>query len=180
MKDSVTLKKKLRELDPEQKIKVGSNGESSFWYVGTADDMLTNLQVYNAYCSGYIGSARTKAENRLKRSVAAYPTLEEYAKQELKLSKPDLTMDGYTKMVNAWFASLAKLKEAKDQKSEWENGYTNIANREVVEAELCDPASDKGVMRIIIRGHEYGKFWLYSDAKKVPSCSFAREEEEEA
>ena len=106
-----TLKKELRKLEPEQKIKVGSKGGSMFWYVGTADDLLKNLPVYNAYCELFIKTALKNANNRLKSALATYPTLEEYAKFELAMTKPDLTVEGSEAAVAAWFNNIIHLLE---------------------------------------------------------------------
>lgn len=173
------FKTKLKELDQNQKIKVASHYGHSFWYVDTAGDMLENIDIYNTYCDAYIDIVRKRAEDLLKRTVAAFPTLEEYTKEELKMSKPDLTVEGYLKMVNAWFKRVYKLNEARQQKVEWDNNYINIANREVVGVETANPTVDEDTLNIIIQGHENGKFWMFSEAKKVPACSFAREDWEE-
>ena len=174
-----TLKKELRKLEPEQKIKVGSKGGSMFWYVGTADDLLKNLPVYNAYCELFIKTALKNANNRLKSALATYPTLEEYAKFELAMTKPDLTVAGYEAAVAAWFNNIIHLNELKAAKERWLNEYIKINERQVVEVEMCDPAADSGVIRIVVKGHESGKYWMYNEAKRIPSCAFINGKDDE-
>lgn len=168
-----TLKKTLRKLDPGQKIKVGAKEATSFFYVGTVDDLLDNIQVYNAYCKLHIEKTRKRAEDLLKSTIANYPTLADYAKSECLMTKPRLNYDGYIKVVNEWFNSVKKLNERKERKSVWDNEFIKLPDREVLEVAMCDPTSDYNVMRIIIRGHEYGKYWTADEAPKIPSCAFA-------
>lgn len=168
-----TLKKTLRKLDPEQKIKVGAKEATSFFYVGTVDDLLDNIQVYNAYCKLHIEKTRKRAEDLLKSTIANYPTLADYAKSECLMTKPRLNYDGYIKVVNEWFNSVKKLNERKERKSIWDNEFIKLPDREVLEVAMCDPTSDYNVMRIIIRGHEHGKYWTSDEAPKIPSCAFA-------
>ena len=174
-----TLRVTLNELDPDQKIKVGSKEANSFWYIGTAGDMLKNLQFYNAYCKAYIESCRRKAENRLKNAIDSYPTIANYTRIELQESKPNPTPAGYIDMLNQWFGSILHLEELLRRKERIDNCYVSISRREVVDIGMSDDASDPGVMRIIINGYEAGKFWTYKDAQKVPSCSFANSKEGE-
>ena len=169
----MNLKRTLRGLDPNQKIKVGSKESSCFWYVGTADDMLKNLQVYNAYCDLHIDTVRSNAENNLKHALAEFPTPAVYAKCELGCKKPDLTAEGYMAALNSWFADIIRLNEKKEQKVKWDEEYKRIDEREVVEAVMSDPGADPDVMRITVRGHEHGKYWMFCEAPRVPSCAFA-------
>jgi len=174
-----SLKTVLRELDPQQKIKVGSKSSSMFWYIGTADDLLKNIPLYNAYCDLYIDNLVKRAETRLKNAINAYPTPAEYARTELRTSTPNLTTEGYMKALELWFDNIRNLNEKKNQKEKWDEQYSNIQNREVIETALCDPIADYGVVRIIIKGHENGKYWTYDEAQKVPSCSFLNGGDEE-
>ena len=174
----MNLRKTLRTLEPDQKIKVGSKESSSFWYLGTADDFLKNLEVYNAYCDLYIDKIRKRAENRLKNAIANYPTLEEYTKYELQMSKPNLSAEGYMKTVNAWFASIVKLREKKEEKVLWDDNFEKLAVREVIDCSMSDPNVDYGVMQIIVHGHEFGKYWVFNEAQRIPSCSFGNDSEE--
>ena len=175
----MNLKRTLRDLDPDQKIKVGSRQASSFWYVGTAGDMLKNLQVYNVYCKAFIESCRRRAETKLKNAIDSYPTIASYTRFELQMSKPNPTAEGYIKILDQWFGSILYLEERRQTKERIDNSYVNIAEREVVEIEMSDKASDLGVMRIIVKGYELGKFWTFSDAQKVPSFSFGNTKEGE-
>lgn len=169
----MTLKRILRELDPNQKIKVGSKESSCFWYVGTADDMLKNLQVYNAYCDLHIDTMRSNAEGNLKRALAAFPSPADYARCELECKKPRLTAEGYMSALNVWFADIIRLNEKKEQKVRWDKEYQRIDDREVLESTMSDPTVENDVMRIIVHGHEHGKYWMFCEAPRLPSCAFA-------
>jgi len=173
------LKTVLRELEPTQKIKVGSKGASMFWYVGTVDDMLQNIPVYNAYCELHIERLMKRAEARLKNAINAYPSPANYVKAELQTSTPNLTTEGYLKALDAWFLNVINLNEKKTQKERWNADYGRISERDVLEVAMCDPRADYGVVRIIIRGHESGKYWMYDEAPRIPSCAFLNETEGE-
>ena len=174
----MNLKKTLRSLDPQQKIKVGSKESSSFWYIGTAEDLLKNIEVYSTYCKLYIEKIRKRAETRLNNAIANYPTPEEYIRYELQMSKPNLTTEGYMKTLNAWFASVAKLQEKKQIKAEWDDNFVKLAAREVVDCFMSDPNVDYGVMQITVHGYEFGKYWIFNEASRTPSCSFGNDSEE--
>ena len=172
----MNLKRKLRELEPDQKIKVGTNGSSAYFYVGTAGDMLKNMQAYNAYCKLFIERCRRRAENNLKNALDRWFSPAEYAKVEIMTSKPVLTSEGYLKALNMWFKNVERLNETKKVREERDENYVKLDEREVVEAEMADPTVDYGVMRIIISGYELGKYWITCEAKKLPSCSFGNDD----
>ena len=65
------------------------------------------------------------------------------------------------------------INEKKEQKVKWDEEYKRIDDREVVEAVMSDPGADPDVMRITVRGHEHGKYWMFCEAPRVPSCAFA-------
>lgn len=174
-----SLKRTLRDLNPEQKIKVGTKDSSAYFYVGTADDMLQNMQMYNAYCKLFTEKCRRRAENNLKNALDRWFTPAEYAKVEIQTSKPNLTSEGYFKALDLWFKNIERLNGTKRRKEEIDENYVKLDEREVLEAEMSDPTADYGVMRIIIRGHENGKYWVSCEAKKIPTCSFDNDDHEE-
>ena len=175
----MNLKRKLRELEPDQKIKVGTGDSSAYFYVGTAGDMLKNMQAYNAYCKLYSERCRRRAENNLKNALDRWFSPAEYAKVETTTSKPVLTSDGYLKALDMWFKNVERLSEAKKIREQRDDEYVKLDEREVAVAEMSDPTVDYGVMKIIIRGHELGKYWITCEAKKLPSCSFGNDDHRE-
>lgn len=169
-----TLEKTLRTLDPWQRIKVGTQRGTGFFYVGSAGDLLDYGSGYDLVCYQNVQKIKNSAEKRLNAALENYPSLKLFAETELRTGNPKLSYDRYLEVVNAWFKQIERMSESLKRKQDRLGKFVHLPDRLVVEEALCDPASDYGVYRIVIEGNESGPYWLSSEPEKKPACSFLR------
>lgn len=166
------LSKVLSDLAPKQKIKIGSNGGSSWFYMGTPEDFEWNLLGKNQLMEAMWRKRVQLAKENLDLTIKGVCSMESYIRQALKHTDPDLSLKGYNAFVEHSFRRILA-ENRRVQKLEYIlETVKPFQNRDVVEVFQQDPAVDTDYICIRIEGYENGVFWMESDAKTLPAFDF--------
>lgn len=140
----MTLLTLLASLAEGQIIKVGTSTGNNYFYIGTAGDLMSNMDKY-------VSAMQKNTELRVYRAQKRLEAcLSEYKDKEL-----DEEGRAYIDRENRLISRLANL--------------TPLSDREVREHK--ESISDRDCIRIIIKGNESGRFWSTEDAA-LPAISF--------
>lgn len=166
----MNLLDELYSYAPETVIKVGATDGSAFFYVGTAEDFRENADYYSFLLHEEWKKTDKRCSEAVKTAVKNYPTLAVYVADQLKNAKPDLTVDGYIKCVNAWLKKIGRMHAAELKMHEKLDSFEELKYRNIVYTKDSDPAADvEGSKIVVINGYEFGSYWTTDEAKKTPS-----------
>ena len=166
----MNLLDELYSYAPETVIKVGATDGSAFFYVGTAEDFIENVEYYTFLLKE--GWARTynRCNEAVKTAIKNYPTIADYMSDQRKQTKPDFTLEGYNKCLAAWMKKIGRMHSAEQKMLEKKNSFCDLKWREIVYTKDSDPAADvEGSKVVVINGYEFGSYWTTEEAKKTPS-----------
>ena len=167
----MTITKRLLALPPDQKIKIGAKGGTSFFYIGTAEDFVDNIWPYTTAAREWNNGNCARAENLLRQALGKDHSPRDYCEKILldPLSYP--TMQGYQSYVENYFANIATQKKYYERALKSKNCFRPLYEREVLEERKAD--ADPGYLILIITGMESGIYWT-SDEVTPPSLTFVR------
>lgn len=160
----------LETLDPEQPIKIGAKDGSSFFYVGTPNDMLatfdTSSKRYGEYDMVIYRSYERAIKNYEIEANAAY----ESAMKDAQERGAELTAKGFKKALRIIFNSdaakvIRKVEDKLAKTTAHQRQTKSLQDREVMDSFIADKVVDD-CFAIIVEGFEYGRYWTMDEAPK--------------
>lgn len=163
----MTLKEQLEALDPNTIICLGAANGVSFIDINRAGYMKSEryMQALSEREHTKLESAVRALNDRVCRTLRK-PPLHTDPKSIYYKVESTYTLDKYTKILNAWYATTKDLiKLAKDKRKELAT-FEPIQMREVVSVDNTIRSVIDGATIILIQGNEAGDYWLISDKYK--------------
>lgn len=162
----------LAQTDKSQKIKVTSEEGSSFWYIGTVEDMQEKLSDYTYLCRVEEEQSGTNAKKRLTRLLNNPPNPVNYVKAELEKRNPNPSKEAYLASLDGWFRAVVVAKNYVDETDQRLRKFASLGFRKVVDVARCDRTEDPGYLRVTVDGFETGAYWTSDEALELPACRF--------
>ncbi len=169
----MTIVKRLLSLQPDQKIKIGTNGGTAFFYVGTASDFVDNIWPYTVEAKDWIAQNCARSELTLKQMLRKDYAPRDYCEKLILDPLHYPTIDGYQDYLRDYFAEVSSAKRNHENLMRKKNDFTPLYEREIVEERAANDAIDPNCMIFIITGWESGTVWT-SDEVECPSINFVR------
>lgn len=160
-------------------IKLGADCGSGFFYVGSVELLNENAEEYDQQLKA---AARNSAavHKKSRDSMASNPpTLTSYVMEELHEDKPMPSFHDYMKSVAAWMKACVKKEEAYRAAIDRAENFQCLMKREVIRIQEADKIADEGVLIIVVRGGERGKYWISGEANGEPFGLMGDTEEDE-
>lgn len=181
------LLRMLHQLHPGAKIKIGAKNGTGYFYMGTVRDFLESKEVFRDMDHAYFEKRKKSAEKNFNTelyrdvSVSAF-VRKEFQKDKIAGERPIFTQAAYEQFVANYLKCLSKKYQKLLKERQIFITHVPLLNRTVVEDFNADQSVDDNTMAIIIEGHEMGAYWMFSEAKSLPTMKFsfvAPDEEEE-
>ena len=154
----------LTTMDPARPIKIGADDGSSFFYAGTAGDVLENGDLYSRKLRNYARLLATNANADLEQSLRNPPTLQRYALAQIKSGDPDYSYDGFKAAATAWLREVRRRMDNKTKREQQNREFTDLLSRKVFQRFEADAIAGEDATVIIVQGYEYGMYWTHGDA----------------
>lgn len=164
----------LRELEAEQKIKLGAADGVGYFYIGTAGDLLDRLDDYNAQAYRIAEGYYKRAKRNLEAALAATCTPNLYAQKEITSIVPDISVAGYEGYLREFFTNVLAEKQRFERAQVYLESYRKLDARQVEETRDADKAVDPEYKIVLVSGYERGKYWFADEATMKPSMRFVQ------
>lgn len=153
----------VRGLNPAQKIMIGSN--TAFFYCGTAQNFLDNIDVYNSKITTILVRGEYAQRDLLRAAARDVPTYREYCAGLDDAKSPDYSLVAYERVLKQKEATIqSRLKQYLQSRKRCDE-YIALSKRAVKETNKSGVAEEKDVIKVLITGKETGKYWLYKEAE---------------
>lgn len=160
-------------------LMVGAKKGSKWFYVGTIADMKQNINKYSKKCYKRAIELEENAFGKYEDLLNNEPTLKSFVMQELKNSKPNMTVSNYNAYVNAWLKSVEAKQAAYSKKKKQREEFVPLSERTVLEKFVANGFVEHNIIKIVLTGFETGGYWMSSEAEEIPSISFVDKVEKE-
>lgn len=161
-----TVYRALKEMAAEQRVKIGADGGSCFFYCGTAGEFLSNIEKFSHDC--YMDAVLKNRESlaAMRDTIRKAPTLESWALNEVNEKKPVLTSEQYLGAVDAWLRGVQAKSTTWHNMADKLEKFQPISERDVVYVSDCDPVADEaGIKILVMTGFENGEYWTFHEAQ---------------
>ena len=154
-------------------VKIGAENGTGFFYVGSVDNFITNIERVDAACHMAADHRVRNCKTRMERLLKNCPTPGMFSARLLAKGRVnEITAEGYNSLLNEYFGKVRSLDEETKRAEELLEHYTTIELRTVVTCFEADPDVDEDCLVIIIEGWELGKYWMLEEAKEGEEVSF--------
>ena len=169
------LKERLQKMPPDKPIKVGCNDGSSYFYGGTAGDMLDNMEQYALNMELASVDAVTRAVTAYRQAANAKILPVDYCIGLMDEKDPEYTLNAYKKFLESYFRNVERRKSYLDTARYRRDRFIPLPDREVTDCFEADAIVDEGVTAIMVEGTEFGKFWCTDEAAELPCMKLMSE-----
>ena len=170
--------------DKTQKIKIGADNGSSFFYVGTVEDFTANESKYEQADISYYDNCVKSAEDNLDALLNADTSFSGYAKAQYRKwvtvsARPNFSTSAYSVFLENHAHQLmvkfdSLIKERKNRLERlvlMERPVTQKFNADIT-------VEPDGVIVLSVKGNEIGAFWT-TDEADGPQIKFGRNNDSE-
>ena len=163
--------KYLKTLPRDRKIKLGSKDSSSFYWFGTAGELLNDIDLVSDDMKDSIEKKAKASEKSVTEQIRAIPTISDYLANEWRLTckgmerTPKFSMEDYinyvTKKVDKIPATAKNYKKVQTYLDNWKD----LEDRKVYDQY---PSVTEDAEIVIIEGMEPGPWWDAEEKKRNP------------
>lgn len=151
---------KLHEfLETADKVKIGADDGSSFFYIGDAATLLEHADRFSSQLWKYVNHRVKNAAENLRMHEKSNPTPLDYAKKYR-----DGDAQGYVLYVNQWLKEYRAKVRYLESKSDYVKHFVPLFDREVISTKQAEPF-DSDYAIVIIEGDEVGALWTSDEGE---------------
>lgn len=154
----------LATLPADRRLKLGAHNGSSFFYVGNVADCRENIDLYSRKLRNYARLQLINAQADLEQKLRNPPTLQRYAMAQVKMEKPDWSIDGFKAHAAGWLRDVKRTSANLNKSDRQYDAFTDLPIREVLSQFDADPQVETDTTVIIVQGFEKGRYWTAAES----------------
>lgn len=149
----------------EGDVKIGTDGGTNFFYIGTCEDLLNNKEKYEKLFKDRARWSLGRAYDAVEKMKRNQPTPLDFAE------KHEGGVEDYLKYINLWLEEYRRKVSTLKTRQERMDDYKPLFGRKIVrerEAEVYDA----GYKILIIEGIESGAYWTTDEVDESERMKF--------
>lgn len=156
------------------KVEIGAKDGSGFFFIGYAEMLNDNLEIYDKQLKKIFTDAYTESKHRLAMLIKKAPNLSDYLETEFRKAEPDISFEGYQSHVKKHINKVIAAKASLIVRAKELDGLKPLQAREIIE--MNKSILDDGYIKIIVSGYEKGKYWGVDEVKEPFAVAGVRDD----
>ena len=156
------------------KVEIGAKDGSGFFFIGYAEMLNDNLDVYDKQLKRIFIDAYTGARGRLAMLIKKAPNLSDYLETEFRKAESNISFDGYQSHIKKHINKVIAAKASLIVRAKELDGLKPLQAREIIE--MNKSILDDGYIKIIVSGYEKGKYWGVDEVKEPFAVAGVRDD----